>query len=310
MQTIVPYLRKILTKVYDERETKAIIRLLLEEVADLPFARQWLNPNTEISPSCRRRLKEMAVRLATGEPVQYVLGYETFAGRKFEVNDKTLIPRPETAELTDWILQENNLKETATTPFPIPSRLLDIGTGSGCIAITLAAAYPSCDTTAIDISEDAIDIARTNAEKLGVGTITFLKKDILQDVAPQQQICNGNLWKEAHSPAFDLIVSNPPYITQSEAATMAHNVLDYEPHEALFVPDEDPLLFYRNIACYGHSHLLPGGRLYFEINARFGYEMIRLLEKEGYENIILRQDISGRDRMIRATRPFREATRR
>lgn len=310
MQTIVPYLRKVLTNVYDDRETKALIRLLLEEVADLPLARQLLHPDTEIPPHCRQRLTEMAVRMAAGEPVQYVLGYEIFAGRKFAVNSKTLIPRPETAELTDWILQENSLKETAAAKFPAPTRLLDAGTGSGCIAITLAAACPACDAVAIDISEGAIETARANAEKIGVRTITFLQKDLLQEAGSGQQISGRNPWKEAQPPAFDLIVSNPPYITKSEAASMARNVLDYEPHSALFVPDEDPLLFYRNIARYGHTHLLPGGRLYFEINARFGREMIDLLKKEGYERIVLRQDLSGRDRMIRAIRPSGETADR
>lgn len=303
MQIIVSHLRKVLSGVYDERETKAIVRLLLEEVAGLPLTRQLLNPDTVIPPDCRRRLTDMAARLATGEPVQYVLGYEIFAGRKFGVNDSTLIPRPETAELTDWILQENGNATAASSRFPAPARLLDVGTGSGCIAITLAAEYPSCDTIATDISEKAIETASNNAKSNGINTITFLREDILQEAVSSELPCGPNPWQATRPPAFDLIVSNPPYITWSESSAMARNVLDHEPHTALFVPDRDPLLFYRSIACYGHTHLLPGGRLYFEINARFGREMIHLLEKEGYEEVTLRQDISGRDRMIRAIRP-------
>ncbi len=303
MQTIVSHLRKVLSEVYDERETKAIVRLLLEEVAGLPLTRQLLNPDTVIPPDCRRRLTDMAARLATGEPVQYVLGYETFAGRKFEVNGNTLIPRPETAELTDWILQENGNKTAGISRFPVPTRLLDIGTGSGCIAITLAAEYRSCDTIATDISEKAIETARNNAKNNGINTITFLREDILKEAGNPEVPRGPGLWPITRTPAFDLIVSNPPYIPRSESSSMARNVLDHEPHTALFVPDRDPLLFYRSIARYGHSHLLPGGRLYFEINARFGREMIHLLEEEGYEEIILRQDLTGRDRMIRAIRP-------
>ncbi len=303
MQTIVPYLRKRLAEVYDERESKAIVRLLLEEVADLPLARQLLHPDTVIPADCRRRLTDMAERLAAGEPVQYVLGYETFAGRKFEVTGDTLIPRPETAELTDWILQENGTEKSTVSRFPAPTRLLDVGTGSGCIAITLAAAYPSCETMAIDISERAIRVARSNAIKNDVNTITFLKKDILREAGSPNRPHGRKSGEAPRTPTFDLIVSNPPYIPWNESAAMARNVVDYEPHAALFVPDRDPLLFYRCIARYGHSHLLPGGRLYFEINARFGQETVRLLENEGYESISLRQDISGRDRMIRALRP-------
>lgn len=237
----------------------------------------------------RTELDSIISRLLKDEPIQYILKHADFCGNKLHVGPGVLIPRPETEELVHWILSDMPDR---------PLHIADIGTGSGCIAISLAAARPDCRISAMDISRQALDIAEQNAQLAHTKNIEFIRCDIL----------DSQIWPQIHpvtgtSPAtWDIIVSNPPYVLQSEARDMTANVLNYEPATALFVPDEDPLLFYRTIACYARTYLKPNGRLYFEINRRFGKEVTELLATFGFSQIELRKDFRENDRMIRCLR--------
>ena len=283
MQNTINKLKQSLSPLYDSREMKAIIALLFEEVCGLSRLDMLMNPNIVLSEEKSEILSCYAEMLAEGVPVQQVLGYEYFLGRRFEVNPDVLIPRPETAELVDWIVSEA----------PIGVNVLDVGTGSGCIAISLAALINNSRVFAYDLSTKALKTAILNAERLNVSNVTFVHKDILES--------QNERFEHPNVDNFDIIVSNPPYIMHKEKSEMSANVLDYEPHLALFVPDSDPLLFYRAIGNYGLKNLRHGGRLYFEINAALGRETCQLLESLGYRDIILRKDLNGLDRMISAT---------
>ena len=283
MQNSINKLRQSLSPLYDSLEVKAIIALLLEEVCGLSRVDILMNPNIILSEEKSEILSSYAAMLAEGVPVQQVLGYEYFLGRRFEVNPDVLIPRPETAELVDWIVSEA----------PIGVNVLDVGTGSGCIAISLAALINNSRVFAYDLSTKALKTAILNAERLNISNVTFVHKDILES--------QNERFEHPNVDNFDIIVSNPPYIMHKEKSEMSANVLDYEPHLALFVPDSDPLLFYRAIGNYGLKNLRHGGRLYFEINAALGRETCQLLESLGYRDIILRKDLNGLDRMISAT---------
>ena len=283
MQNTINKLKQSLSPLYDSREMKAIIALLFEEVCGLSRLDMLMNPNIVLSEEKSEILSCYAEMLAEGVPVQQVLGYEYFLGRRFEVNPDVLIPRPETAELVDWIVSEA----------PIGVNVLDVGTGSGCIAISLAALINNSRVFAYDLSTKALKTAILNAERLNVSNVTFIHKDILES--------QNERFEHPNVDNFDIIVSNPPYIMHKEKSEMSANVLDYEPHLALFVPDSDPLLFYRAIGNYGLKNLRHGGRLYFEINAALGRETCQLLESLGYRDIILRKDLNGLDRMISAT---------
>lgn len=295
MQNNVAKLKQSLTPLYDSREVKAIISLLMEEVCGISRVDMIMNPDRILDEKTSAKLDEIASRLAAGEPVQQVLGYEYFLGRKFEVNPDVLIPRPETAELVEWIVKDCGLWtvdcESSGTNHP-SSIILDIGTGSGCIAISLAALINNSRVFGIDLSTGALITARRNAQNLKISNVEFLQKDILAS--------QNESFEHPDVDNFDIIVSNPPYIKEQEKAEMSANVLEHEPHMALFVPDDDPLLFYRAIANFGLRNLRRGGRLYFEINAALGPETCSLLEEMGYRNVILKKDINGRDRMIRA----------
>ena len=283
MQNTINKLKQSLSPLYDSREMKAIIALLFEEVCGLSRLDMLMNPNIVLSKEKSEILSCYAEMLAEGVPVQQVLGYEYFLGRRFEVNPDVLIPRPETAELVDWIVSEA----------PIGVNVLDVGTGSGCIAISLAALINNSRVFAYDLSTKALKTAILNAERLNISNVTFVHKDILES--------QNERFEHPNVDNFDIIVSNPPYIMHKEKSEMSANVLDYEPHLALFVPDSDPLLFYRAIGNYGLKNLRHGGRLYFEINAALGRETCQLLESLGYRDIILRKDLNGLDRMISAT---------
>ncbi len=273
---------RMLTSVYEDDEAQAVARMVYEVRFRLSLSDICIGKDTQLSADSQTQLEEIAQRLLNQEPVQYVLGETTFAGRTFKVTPDVLIPRPETAELCEWI---------DTSISPSGKRVLDIGTGSGCIAITLALAWPEADVTAWDISAEALAVAQENAEHLGA-RITFRQVDILME-APASWEGVG----ECH-----LIVSNPPYITAREATAMEHNVLDWEPHRALFVPDNDPLLFYRAIARYAQQALEPQGWLYFEINPLYADELHRLLDTMGYHHVETKKDQYGKQRMIRAQR--------
>jgi release factor glutamine methyltransferase len=307
MQSAIATLRAQLTPLYPTGEVNAIIRLLLEEVCDLTRTQQLAHPDLQLPDEQRQRLADIGRRLATGEPVQQALGYEWFMGRKFVVTRDTLIPRPETAELVELILGDvHNTHQTPPTHEVIHKsypQILDIGTGTGCIAISLAAELPKAQVVGLDISESALRVAQRNAEQLKVTNVRFAQGDILRMAAGDLSTSYQQLWKNGDTPQpLDLIVSNPPYIQQSEQADMEQHVLRFEPHTALFVPDDDPLLFYRTIARFGCEHLRPGGRLYFEINAAFGRETCEMLSRAGYVEVRLLQDSFGRDRMISCRR--------
>lgn len=268
-----------LVPVYGEGEAQAIARLIYEvryglTLSDLLMGRDSNVPQDE--------LEQIAIRLERQEPVQYILGQADFCGRAFVVNEHVLIPRPETAELCQWIVLGNGLQGC--------KKILDIGTGSGCIAITLAAEMPKAEVTAWDISEEALKVAKENAKRTNVH-VKFEQVDALHLTS---DICHQT------SDAFDLIVSNPPYICNKERETMEANVLEHEPHTALFVPNDDPLLFYRAIAQYGQTALKEGGWLYFEINPLYAEALHEMLSKMSYHDIEIKEDQYGKQRMIRA----------
>ena len=266
----------LLTPFYGEGEAKAIARMVYEVRFGLAFTDLCIGKDTQLSADDQAELEEIALRLERHEPVQYVLGKAEFMGNWYDVEPGVLVPRPETQELVRWIV----LKDTT-------ANILDIGTGSGCIAITLAGMYPEAEVTAWDISEKALKVAQGNAKRFGVN-VNFEQVDILAN--SQQLMVNS----------FDVIVSNPPYICHKERETMNQNVLDYEPHEALFVPDDDPLLFYRAIAEYGTKALKPEGWLYFEINPLYAEPLCELLSTMSYHDIECKDDQYGKQRMIRA----------
>ena len=272
-----------LAQIYTEGEAKAIARMTYEERFKLTLSDIYLGKDTQLSADDQIELEEIAQRLLQGEPVQYVLGYADFCGRTFLVNEHVLIPRPETAELCQWITSQGGCH---------PMRLLDIGTGSGCIGITLAAELYEAEVTAWDISAEALEVACENAKRANVH-VSFEQVNVLNIPSP-------SLLEENGEKAYDLIVSNPPYICNKERATMESNVLNHEPHLALFVPDNDPLLFYRAIAQYGQKALKEGGWLYFEINPIYEEPLQHMLSKMSYHNIETKKDQYGKQRMMRA----------
>ena len=270
-----------LTPLYDAGEAQAIVRTVLDVEYGMTLTDIICGKVNELSSDEERNLEEIIARLQNGEPVQYVLGEADFAGRTFHVEPGVLIPRPETAELCQWIEEEvSSLKADA------PKQILDICTGSGCIAITLGLNIPNSEVTGWDISEDALRIAQGNVEMLKAGNVRIEYQDALM------------LPKAAET--ADIIVSNPPYICEKEKADMEKNVLEHEPSIALFVPDEDPLKFYRAIAEYASSALKSEGALYFEINPIYEKETREMLEELGFKDIETKEDAFGKKRMMKA----------
>lgn len=291
---------KRLTAIYNEREAQAIVRTVLDALFGMSLTDICLGKVTQLSADDTTRLEKIMQRLEKSEPVQYVLGSEWFAGRLFDVAPGVLIPRPETEELVKWTCDEAKEKEKEDNSkeergkeekevskkgeeAPHPS-ILDIGTGSGCIAITVALALPQARVTAWDISTDALAIAAGNAHRLGA-SVRFEHQNALS--APDDE------------ERWDVIVSNPPYICDRERADMSDNVLSYEPELALFVPDSDPLLFYRAIARYASKALKPGGRLLFETNTAYAHEVAQVMADEGFTAIEVRNDCFGKPRMVK-----------
>lgn len=291
---------KRLTAIYNEREAQAIVRTVLDALFGMSLTDICLGKVTQLSADDTTRLEKIMQRLEKSEPVQYVLGAEWFAGRLFDVAPGVLIPRPETEDLVKWACDEAKEKEKEDNSkeergkeekevskkgeeAPHPS-ILDIGTGSGCIAITVALALPQARVTAWDISTDALAIAAGNAHRLGA-SVRFEHQDALN--APDDE------------ERWDVIVSNPPYICDRERANMSDNVLSYEPELALFVPDSDPLLFYRAIAHYASKALKPGGRLLFETNTAYAHEVAQTMADEGFTAIEVRNDCFGKPRMVK-----------
>ena len=265
-----------LRTVYEEGEAKAIARMLLEERFGLTMTDILCGKVSELSADNQQELRKMTERLLQSEPIQYVLGEAVFFRRSFRVAPGVLIPRPETEELCRWV----------KTEVPEP-QILDIGTGSGCIAITLAADIPGSRVTAWDISDDALFIARENAQRLKV-EVVFEKKDLFREQQPVAR--------------WHVIVSNPPYIFHEESQQMERNVLDYEPHEALFAPDNDPNAVYEAIGRYAATALCPGGSLYLELNPIIAEDVANSLRKLGLSSVELRKDQFGRQRFIKATK--------
>jgi len=270
-----------LSPFFDAMEIDQFFYLTLEKRYQLKRVDLALNPNFEITVEEEQYWNSVLIQLKTQKPIQYILGETSFYGLTFLVNEYTLIPRPETEELVQWILETN--------PTSSEIALLDIGTGTGCIPITLKKYLPKAIVFASDVSEKALEVATKNASMNQVD-VTFLQNDILATTRLEQQ--------------FDVIVSNPPYVRELEKKEINTNVLQFEPHLALFVADNDALLFYRKIAQLAQEYLQPNGQLFFEINQYLGTEMIALVASYGFTEIELRQDIYGNDRMLRAVKSF------
>ncbi|TSJ40702.1 peptide chain release factor N(5)-glutamine methyltransferase [Mucilaginibacter corticis] len=281
-----------LAAIYDAQESEAITLMVLTEILHSSKAQIKAFPENELTLTQQEEANNILTQLKTGKPLQYALGYTEFYELKFIVTPATLIPRPETEELVEWAIESVDSRQLAVGELNI----LDIGTGSGCIAISLKKNLPSAQVSAIDISADALNIAKENA-LLNDVKITFIQADIL------------NLKSDPDShrdeiPKSEIIISNPPYVTLDDKKQMHSNVTDFEPHTALFVPEDDPLLFYRTIADFALTNLTENGLLFFEINENFGKETVDLLESKGFKDVELRQDMSGRDRMIKAVGRF------
>jgi len=270
-------MRRQLAPVYSPRELQQIVFELLEHFG---FTRVQViaYPDAKLSETDYEQLQLMLKRLADGEPLQYVIGTEWFMDMPFSVCHDVLIPRPETEELVRLIVGR------CKQPSP---RIVDVGTGSGCIAVSLAKLIDGAQVTAVDVSTSAIEVARRNAEQNGA-QVEFVRADILAD---NQLFVPSSL---------DVVVSNPPYVTETDKNQMSRNVLDFEPHLALFVPDSDPLLFYRRIAELTQQWLKSGGMLFFEINERFGPETVQLLENMRFDNVELHRDFYEKNRMVSA----------
>lgn len=270
-----------LLSIYDAGEAESFFYLILEEKKQLKRIDLALNPDLTFSNEEIQLWNSILEQLKKEIPIQYLLGKTSFYGLEFEVNENVLIPRPETEELVDWII-ESWKSEVGSQKI----KILDIGTGSGCIAISLAKNILNAEVFAIDVSEKALATAQKNA-KINEVNVTFIEKNILETEDLEQQ--------------FDIIVSNPPYVRELEKQEIKKNVLNNEPHLALFVEDNDALVFYRKIAELAQKKLSPNGQLFFEINQYLGKEMMELLEKMNFKNIELRKDIYGNDRMIKGT---------
>lgn len=269
---------RTLEPLYGNGEARAVTDYVLDVCFGLSKADIMCGAVEEMTAEKAAELNKIFGRLMEGEPVQYVLGRAEFCGRWFDVRPGVLIPRPETEELCAWI--------TADSKASGSPKVLDIGTGSGCIAITLQLDMPESNVTAWDISADALDVARENAQRFGAN-VNFVKQDAL-NAKPEGE--------------WDVIVSNPPYICEKEKKDMAVNVLEHEPHTALFVPDADPLLFYRAITRLAVQTLNKGGRLYFEINPIYADDTCRMMQAEGMTAVELRSDMYGKQRMAKGVK--------
>ena len=278
MNRITTYIRQSLQDIYPPEEVRALTMLICCDMLGVDALDIYMGKDIILSACKQRELENIIFRLQKNEPIQYIRGYAEFGGRNFRVAPSVLIPRPETAELVSLIVKEN----------PDARCLLDIGTGSGCIAISLSKSLPGARVDAWDISEEALTIARKNNEELDA-QVTFCRQDVFSADGMQ-------------SGSYDIIVSNPPYVTETEKREMEANVLDWEPELALFVPDEDPLRFYRRIAELGRELLRPDGKLYFEINQAYGQDMIRMIEMNQYRDVRVIKDIFGKDRILTANR--------
>ena len=278
MNRITTYIRQSLQDIYPPEEVRALSMLICCDIFGVDALDIYMGKDIILSSKEMQKLNGILARLLNFEPIQYIQGTARFLERSYHVAPGVLIPRPETEELVEVMLRE----------IPSDARILDIGTGSGCIAISLSKTFPNAKVTAWDVSEDALCIARRNNDDLQA-SVCFVKQDVLA-------------WRGDGGQSYDVIVSNPPYITESEKQEMERNVLDWEPFSALFVPNNDPLLFYRRIGELGRMMLVDGGRLYFEINRAYGEATAMMLCGQGYTGIRILKDISGNDRFVIAER--------
>lgn len=274
MNKIVAYIRSRLQPYYTAEEVSALSRIVCCDLFGQAPTDYYLGKDIVLSSKKEQELEDILQRLSRFEPLQYIEGRTLFLGREFWVAPGVLIPRPETEELVELMLKE----------IPADARILDVGTGSGCIAISLAKELPDALVTAWDVSPEALSVARVNARKLQAN-VRFVECDVLACQVDEVGL-------------YDVIVSNPPYVTEAEKADMEPNVLQWEPSLALFVPDDDPLRFYRRIAVLGRDMLADGGRLYFEINRAYGREMVEMLRTMGYVGVRVEKDLSQNDRFV------------
>ncbi len=274
MNKIVAYIRSRLQPYYTAEEVSALSRIVCCDLLGQAPTDYYLGKDIVLSSKKEQELEDILQRLSRFEPLQYIEGRTLFLGREFWVAPGVLIPRPETEELVELMLKE----------IPADARILDVGTGSGCIAISLAKELPDTLVTAWDVSPEALSVARANARKLQAD-VRFVECDVLACQVDEVGL-------------YDVIVSNPPYVTEAEKADLEPNVLQWEPSLALFVPDDDPLRFYRRIAVLGRDMLADGGRLYFEINRAYGREMVEMLRAMGYVGVRVEKDLSQNDRFV------------
>jgi release factor glutamine methyltransferase len=266
-----------------KEERESIAQVLMEYFYGLDFTAILSNVSLPVEPGLARRLDDAILRINRGEPVQYVTGRAEFYKRKFLVNPDVLIPRPETEELVAEVLDTVGRREDRKS-----MTIVDVGTGSGCVPITLALHIPDSEVYGTDISAAALEVAKKNADQFQA-QVQFLRHDILQEKLPFLSI--------------DVLISNPPYISISEKENMKRNVTAFEPHLALFVPDENPLVFYKKISEQGRDLLSPDGLLIFEINERFGHKVSQLLRDLGYGGVKILKDLSGKERIVKASQP-------
>ena len=269
---------EVLAEKFPKREAEQLMRILLEDLFGIDWNQQLMNPDLRIDEHQHYQLGEAVKRLLSGEPVQYVTGMSRFGDLLIKVSPAVLIPRPETEEMVQKIC--------ASMPKEKTMRIWDIGTGSGCIAIALAKQFPNAEVIAFDVSEEALQIAKENAECNGA-KVTFVQDDVM------------NPTSDFFTQPVDLMVSNPPYVCDSERASMEANVLDWEPEKALFVPDDDPLRFYRQILALAKKQLNPNGQVWFEINERMGEELVSLCREMGFSNAEVLEDFAGKPRFVK-----------
>jgi len=299
MQHFLERLNTSLANMYSEAEIHVIANLLLENITGFSRLQLLTNKDLKLNDKQNDLADRYLVQLKNHEPIQYILGETEFQGMKFRVNSSVLIPRPETEELVEWVsphplrdfpLKGEEIEEIGILKSPmgdLGGSYLDIGTGSGCIAVSLKKKFPFANVAAMDISSDALEVAKENAA-LNQVDVEFIQDDILNSST------TNRLW--------DVIVSNPPYIPASEHSEMDKNVTGFEPHLALFVHDNDPLIFYRKIAEYAIIHLTSGGKLFFETHKDLASQCKQLLESCGFRNVEIRKDISGNERMVKASK--------
>lgn len=275
MKLTIQYIQKELAPYYPDTEIQGLVRIILENVLGISYTQIIVDREKVVSERDRKKIEEIVERLNDQEPIQYILGETEFYDLKFKVNSSVLIPRQETEELVHWILQ---------APLRSKAKILDIGTGSGCIPIALKKNLPDADIKAVDISVDALEMAGKNA--------------VLNGIDIKFELTNFLDWKKYTWDTYDVVVSNPPYVRELEKEQMENNVLLHEPENALFVSNEDPLVFYRCIAEFARDYLTTGGYLFFEINEFLGIEMTELVKGLGFREIALRKDLNGKDRML------------